>query len=284
MKVEIDANAGFCGGVIKAIATAEKYLGATGDGLLYSLGDIVHNEEELHRLKSKGLESRNLDELLEMEDSSSKTVLIRAHGISPDVRSRLDNRRFNVIDCTCPVVLNIQKQIRNAGNRVLIFGKHGHPEVLGLVGQTDGAMVFDSVGQLKDILKGISPDESVEVFSQTTMNPSEYSEACKLVTATLPKAVVHDTICRQVASRHRDLSEFAARHDVIVFVAGSHSSNGKVLCSLCASVNPRTYSAGGPEDIRDEWFDRAETVGISGATSTPRWLLEEVAGKIENLQ
>lgn len=284
MTVEIDRNAGFCGGVIRAIETAEKYLGECREGILFSLGDIVHNEEELQRLGSKGLESRTLEELLSMEDSVSKTVLVRAHGIAPSVRTGLEKNGFNVIDCTCPVVLNIQKSIRHAGGKVLIYGKHGHPEVLGLVGQTTGAEVFDSIGQLLEILNGMPSDEVVEVFSQTTMSPDGYVEACRIISEALPNAVIHDTICRQVASRHHDLSEFAARHDVIIFVAGSHSSNGKVLGSLCSSVNPDTHVVGGPDEIRPSWFESAETVGISGATSTPRWLLEEVARKIENLQ
>ncbi|MCQ2182246.1 MAG: 4-hydroxy-3-methylbut-2-enyl diphosphate reductase [Bacteroidales bacterium] len=284
MIVEIDGNAGFCGGVIRAIETAERYLGDAGDGLLYSLGDIVHNEEELQRLSSRGLHSKSLEELVSMDDPAGNTVLVRAHGIAPSVREELEKKGFNVIDCTCPVVLSIQKHIRNAGSKVLIFGKHGHPEVLGLVGQTTDAEVFDSLGQLKEILDGLSVDKGVEVFSQTTMNPDEYVEACRIISEKLPNAVIHDTICRQVASRHHDLSKFAASHDVVIFVAGSHSSNGKVLGSLCASVNPDTHVVGGPDDIRHSWFRSAETVGISGATSTPRWLLEEVARKVENLQ
>jgi len=284
MRVGIDSNAGFCGGVIKAINTAEKHLGGTSEGQLFSLGDIVHNEEELHRLGSKGLQPKSLEELSSMEDATGKKVLIRAHGIAPSARSILEERGFNIIDCTCPVVLNIQKQIREARSKVLIYGKHGHPEVLGLVGQTVGAEVFDSLEQLRRILEGVAPDASVEVFSQTTMNPEGYAEACRLISSLLPNAVIHDTICRQVASRHRDLSMFAASHDVVVFVSGSHSSNGKVLGSLCASVNSRTYIVGGPDEIQVSWFESAETVGVSGATSTPRWLLEQVAGVIENLQ
>jgi len=282
MKVEIDGNAGFCGGVIRAIDTAEKYL--DGTGVLYSLGEIVHNEEELRRLGSMGLVSRNLEELSSMEGSTGQKVLIRAHGVSPEVRSCLEGKDFEVIDCTCPVVLNIQRQIRNAEGKVLIFGKHGHPEVLGLVGQTSGAEVFDSIGQLEILLKKLSRDEAVEVFSQTTMNPDEYSEACRLISEALPKAVIHRTICRQVASRHRELSDFAAGHDVIIFVSGSRSSNGKVLGDLCASVNPRTHVVGGSLEIEASWLASARTVGVSGATSTPRWLLEEVARKIEKLQ
>jgi len=284
MRVEIDGNAGFCGGVIKAINTAERYLLGTAGDVLYSLGDIVHNEMELDRLSSMGLLSKSLEELVSMENPSGKTVLIRAHGIAPAVRLTLEKHGFTAVDCTCPVVLNIQKQIREAGNKVLIFGKHGHPEVLGLVGQSSGAEVFDSIGQLREIMKGISAGTVVEVFSQTTMNPDGYAAACKLISDTLPGAVIHDTICRQVASRHHDLSRFAALHDVVVFVSGSHSSNGKVLGNLCASVNPRTYVVGGPEEIQSSWFASAETVGVSGATSTPRWLLEKVAGFVENLQ
>jgi len=284
MKVEIDSNAGFCGGVIRAIDTAEKYLDGAEGSILYSLGEIVHNEEELQRLGSKGLVAGSLDELCSMEGNAGQKVLIRAHGISPAVRSRLDAKGFEVIDCTCPVVLNIQKQIRDAAGKVLIFGKHGHPEVLGLVGQTTGASVFDNIAQLEELLKNLPGEEAVEVFSQTTMDPDEYSRACGLISKTLPGAVIHRTICKQVASRHHDLSVFAAEHDVLIFVSGSHSSNGKVLGDLCVSVNPHTHVIGGPQELEASWFASARTVGVSGATSTPRWLLEEVARKIEKLQ
>ena len=281
LKVEIDSHSGFCGGVIRAIDTAERYL-AMQEGGLYSLGDIVHNEEELARLGAKGLSAVEPDGLDTVPAGS--TVLIRAHGVAPEIYKGLKERGLEVIDCTCPVVLNIQKQIRESLGRVLIFGKQGHPEVLGLVGQKDDAVVFNSLEQLDDVLGGFSADDIVDVFSQTTMSPSEYEKACRIIMARLPEAVIHNTICRQVASRHRELTAFAALHDVIVFVTGSHSSNGKVLCDLCRSCNARTWRIGGPEDIRSEWFRPGDFVGVSGATSTPKWILEQVAAAIENLQ
>ena len=137
---------------------------------------------------------------------------------------------------------------------------------------------------MEAVLDGLDPKADADVFSQTTMSPPEYEKACCIISARLPKAMIHNTICRQVASRHRDLGEFASGHDVVVFVSGSHSSNGKVLCNLCRSFNPRTYRVGGPEDIRAEWFRPSDTVGVSGATSTPKWLLEKVAAAIQNLQ
>lgn len=281
LKVEIDGNSGFCGGVIRAIDTAERYL-AGQEGGLYSLGAIVHNEEELARLGAKGLVAAGPEELDALPAGS--TVLIRAHGVAPEVYVHMKEKGLNVIDCTCPVVLNIQKQIRESRGRVLIFGKHGHPEVLGLVGQKDDAIVFDGLEQLEELLDGFAAGDVVDVFSQTTMSPKEYEKACRIIMARLPEAVIHNTICRQVASRHRELSEFATLHDVIVFVTGSHSSNGKVLSDLCRSCNARTWRIGGPEDIRPEWFRPGDFVGVSGATSTPKWLLEQVAAAIENLQ
>lgn len=281
LKVEIDGNSGFCGGVIRAIDTAERYL-AGQEGGLYSLGAIVHNEEELARLGAKGLVAAGSEELDALPAGS--TVLIRAHGVAPDVYSRMKENGLNVIDCTCPVVLNIQKQIRESRGRVLIFGKHGHPEVLGLVGQKDDAVVFDGVEQLEEVLEGFAAGDAVDVFSQTTMSPKEYEKACRIIMARLPEAVIHNTICRQVASRHRELSDFATLHDVVVFVTGSHSSNGKVLSDLCHSCNARTWRVGGPEAVRPEWFRPGDFVGVSGATSTPKWLLEQVAAAIENLQ
>lgn len=281
LKVEIDGNSGFCGGVIKAIDTAERILDAQ-PGRLYSLGAIVHNEEELARLGSKGLVAIDAGDLDRLPAASN--VLIRAHGVAPEVYSRLKEAGHNVVDCTCPVVLNIQKRIRESEGKVLIFGKHGHPEVLGLVGQTCDAVVFDTLQQLEEELERFDAQERVEVFSQTTMSPREYMEACRIIMKKLPKAVIHNTICRQVASRHSQLSEFASMHDVIVFVSGSHSSNGKVLSELCRSVNPRTWRIGKPEEISSEWFRSGDSVGVSGATSTPKWLLEKVASVIENLQ
>ncbi|MBR5724730.1 MAG: 4-hydroxy-3-methylbut-2-enyl diphosphate reductase [Bacteroidales bacterium] len=295
MQVEIDPCSGFCGGVIRAIGTAEKYLDEGGK--LFSLGAIVHNEEELARLESRGLVTIDTDDLWEMrEPVAGETLLIRAHGEPPQVYGRARELGFRVVDCTCPVVLDLQRKIRQAhrrlsatGGQVVIFGKIGHPEVLGLVGQVDGqAVVVENVEQLQDRLADgtLRTDSDIELFSQTTMSPDGYAKIWDRLSSAMDGAAltVHETICRQVASRHRQLAEFARSHDVVVFVSGKDSSNGKVLCELCRSANIRTWHIGAASDLRAEWFGPDDSVGVCGATSTPKWLLEEVAGAIKNLQ
>lgn len=281
LKVEIDANAGFCGGVIRAITTSEKYL-STNDRL-YSLGAIVHNEEELSRLGALGL----VPVASVTEVPEGEPVLVRAHGVPPQVYEDARARGLQVIDCTCPVVLKLQKDIREASGQIIIFGKVGHPEVLGLVGQVGGrAVVVENLVQLKECVAGgsVSTAADTELFSQTTKSPVEYEELIAWLSAQMTGTLkVHRTICSQVASRHRLLSEFAENHDVIVFVSGRTSSNGKVLRDLCLSCNPRTYHVSSPDGLDPSWFRPGDTVGVSGATSTPKWLLERVSAAIENL-
>ena len=295
MQVEIDPNSGFCGGVIRAIGTAEKIL--EQGGRLYSLGAIVHNEEELARLQGQGLVTIDTEDLREMrEPVAGETLLIRAHGEPPKVYERAKELGFHVVDCTCPVVLGLQKKIREARRRlapvegqIVLFGKIGHPEVMGLVGQVDGGVtVVENLDQLRDrIADGtVRPYRDIELFSQTTMSPEGYARIREYLTSVMAGAelTVHDTICQQVASRHRELAEFAHTHDAIVFVSGKDSSNGKVLCELCRSANIRTWHIGSVAGLRREWFRPEDRVGVCGATSTPKWLLEEVASAIKNLQ
>ena len=295
MQVEIDPNSGFCGGVIRAIGKADEIL-ARG-GKLYSLGAIVHNEEELSRLQAQGLVTIDREDLREMRDPvQGETLLIRAHGEPPQVYRRAEELGFEVIDCTCPVVLGLQQKIREARQRmapvegqIVIFGKIGHPEVLGLVGQVDGGVtVVENLDQLRDrIADGtLRTYRDIELFSQTSMSPEGYVQIQQYLSGVMAGAElkIHETICRQVASRHRELSDFARNHDVIVFVAGRDSSNGKVLCELCRSANSRTWRIGAVSDLRREWFRPDDRVGVCGATSTPKWLLEEVAAAIKNLQ
>ncbi len=283
IRVETDAHSGFCGGVIRAISTAEKFL-SEGGGRLWSLGAIVHNEAELSRLSGEGLGLVEHDGLEAL--SEGDTVLIRAHGEPPQTYKTLSDKGLRVIDCTCPVVLKLQARIREASLRaqVLIFGKVGHPEVLGLVGQTGGkALVVEGPEQLAALVSGGRIDTSapVELFSQTTMSPEAYAELeARLRSLMSGPVTVHNSICAQVASRHRELASFAASHDVIIFVSGSSSSNGKVLYQWCKAVNPRSYHIGAPEELRPEWFEGAGSAGVCGATSTPRWLLEKVAAAI----
>ena len=295
MQVEIDPNSGFCGGVIRAIGTAEKILGE--GGRLYSLGAIVHNEEELARLQGCGLVTIDTEDLREMRDPvAGETLLIRAHGEPPKVYERARELGFQVVDCTCTVVLGLQKKIREARLRlapaegqIVLFGKIGHPEVMGLVGQVDGGVtVVENLDQLRDrIADGtIRPYRDIELFSQTTMSPEGYARVREYLSSIMAGAelTVHETICQQVASRHRELAEFARNHDVIVFVSGKDSSNGKVLCELCRGANVRTWHIGSASGLRREWFRPDDRVGVCGATSTPKWLLEEVAAAIKNLQ
>ncbi|MBR1871998.1 MAG: 4-hydroxy-3-methylbut-2-enyl diphosphate reductase [Bacteroidales bacterium] len=289
LSVEIDSHSGFCGGVIRAISKAENFL-SEGGSVLYSLGSIVHNEAELGRLEGRGLVTVGHDDLPRLQ---GKDVLIRAHGEPPQTYAEAKRLGINLIDCTCPVVLQLQKHIRRAyddGSSIVIFGKVGHAEVLGLVGQVDGdALVVENMDMLRDALsagiKGLGG--VVDLFSQTTKSPSEYREICNVLRRAVEEAGgtlnVHATICSQVASRHAQLENFAISHDVVVFVAGKDSSNGKVLFDLCAGANPRTYRVGSPEDVDSAIFRDGDKVGVCGATSTPKWLLEAVAGKILHL-
>lgn len=289
LKVETDPGSGFCGGVIRAITRAEAYL-ASGNKL-YSLGAIVHNEAELSRLAESGLVTvHSLDEV-----PKGASVLVRAHGEPPATYSSAANRSLEVIDCTCPVVLRLQDRIREAYSRlhsgghhgtVIIFGRVGHAEVLGLLGQVGGdAVVVEDAAMLTQALESgkIDVSQPVEIFSQTTKSPLEYKEICDMLRASGASVTVHDTICSQVAGRHSRLEAFAASHDAIVFVSGKSSSNGKVLSDLCRSVNPRTYLVGGPSEIDSSWFQGLSTVGVCGATSTPQWLLEQVSSAISAL-
>ena len=287
LQVEIEKHSGFCGGVIRAISRAEKFLEAFPGRGLYSLGD----EAELKRLGEKGLVTIDKDGLMNIPEPSSKTLLIRAHGEPPQTYSLAQSLGFTVIDCTCPVVLKLQKSIREAyervkpaGGQIIIFGKIGHAEVLGLLGQVEGdATVVENTQMLLSSLKDgtIRTDRPLEIFSQTTKSPVEYSEICRVLESRSKTGVqVHNTICSQVASRHEELAEFAVSHDVIVFVSGASSSNGKVLFDLCKSRNPHTYHISDPSELKPDWFSDGDKVGVCGATSTPGWLLEQVSERI----
>lgn len=294
LKVDIDGNSGFCAGVIRAIETAQRCLDERGK--LFSLGDIVHNDAELNRLASQGMVTIDKEDLEDIRDASEELLLIRAHGEPPSTYVSAEARNFTIVDCTCPVVLNLQKEIRdcylrlkkeNKGGQIVIFGKNGHAEVNGLVGQADEkAIVLENTESLEHHLKdgSLKTDSAVELFSQTTKSPVEYNELCDRLKAVLKPGMlrIHNTICRQVATRHSRLSEFAVNHDIVIFVSGKASSNGKVLCELCKCHNIRTYHVDSPDEINPAWFRPEDRVGVCGATSTPKWLLEEVAARIEN--
>lgn len=304
--VEIDAHSGFCGGVIRAIGNAEKFLDNAEGKPLYSLGAIVHNDAELSRLENKGLRTIGKENLNSLPGGSC--VMFRAHGEPPETYRLAENQGLEIIDCTCPVVLRLQEEIREAyvrvkpaGGQIIIFGKTGHAEVLGLLGQTEGnALIIDSSASLRQALSEsrVNLAGPVELFSQTTKGPAEYAE----IKAVLEEAMalehelsvvrfhgtgilkVHETICSQVAFRHKELSDFALGHDIIIFVSGRESSNGKVLCELCKSLNIRTYHVSCEEDVRQVWFRNDDRVGVCGATSTPQWQLEAVAKKIRSFE
>lgn len=291
--VEIDRHSGFCGGVIRAIGKAERYLSSEGQERLYSLGAIVHNEAELERLRKQGLVTVGKEDLDRLDPGS--TLLIRAHGEPPGTYRKAEENGLRLIDCTCPVVLQLQRSIREAyarlhkdgrNGRIIIFGKIGHAEVLGLLGQVGGdALVVENDRMLESLIAEgkIDFSEPVEIFSQTTKSPDGFEAICRILRAHTDRLVIHNTICSQVATRHEKLIQFAGEHDLLLFVSGKESSNGKVLSQICRDENPRTYVIGSPGEIRREWFREGERVGICGATSTPKWLLEEVAEAVRNL-
>ena len=279
MKVEIDENSGFCFGVVNAIAKAEEEL---QQGELYCIGDIVHNNLEVDRLKGLGLRTIDHEAFADLRDCR---VLFRAHGEPPSSYALAEKNNIEVIDASCPVVLNLQQKIRAAyervkanGGQIVIYGKRGHAEVNGLVAQTNGEAL---VVEREEDLKEIDFSRLVILFSQTTKSLDGFKRIEELVRASARGGVeVNDTICRKVANRIPQLREFAVRHDVVLFVSGEKSSNGKQLFAVCREANPRTYFVQGVADLSDEMFEGAESVGISGATSTPIWVMEEIKNAV----
>lgn len=280
MKVEIDENSGFCFGVVNAIAKAEEELQR---GELYCIGDIVHNSLEVDRLKKLGLRTIDHEAFAALHDCR---VLFRAHGEPPSSYALARENNIEVIDASCPVVLNLQQKIRAAhervkenGGQIVIYGKRGHAEVNGLVAQTNGEAL---VVEREEDLKGIDFSRLVILFSQTTKSLDGFKRIVELVRQNARGGVeVNDTICRKVANRIPQLREFAVQHDVVLFVSGEKSSNGKQLFAVCREVNPRTYFVQSADDLRDEMFEGATSVGISGATSTPRWVMEEIRRNLQ---
>ena len=282
MLTEIDEGSGFCFGVTTAIRKAEEELARSES--LYCLGDIVHNGREVERLKSMGLATVEHADLDTLHDTK---LLLRAHGEPPLTYAKAKAQNISLIDATCPVVLNLQKRIRKAyeeGGQIVIYGKNGHAEVVGLVGQTDGTAIV--IETLEDA-KRLDFSHDIQLFSQTTKSLTGFREIVSYIQQNMRDgAQFHyfDTICRRVANRIPGIRQFAARHDVILFVCGKKSSNGKVLLGECLSVNPHTYLVDDPSEIQPAWFEGVESVGICGATSTPKWLMEECKKKIENEQ
>ena len=280
VQIERDNGSGFCFGVTTAIKKAEEEL-AQGEKL-YCLGDIVHNGMECERLRQMGLITINHEEMRELHDVK---VLLRAHGEPPETYELARRNNIEIIDATCPVVLKLQKRIKeqydaNLQSQIVIFGKKGHAEVLGLVGQTQSSAIvienFDEVTKLD-----FSRD--IYLYSQTTKSLDEFHRIIDYIQAHIsPNAKFQsfDTICRSVANRMPNISQFAAKHDLVLFVCGRKSSNGKVLYNECLRVNPNTHLVEGPEEIEPQWLEGINTVGICGATSTPKWLMEQCRDKL----
>jgi len=309
MVIEIDNGSGFCFGVTTAIKKAEEELKAQSSKLkdqkptLYCLGDIVHNGMECERLKQMGLITISHDDMLQLHDVK---VLLRAHGEPPETYELARRNNIEIIDATCPVVLQLQKRIKQryeaplsspegdtivsadksdeapsgavggaSPSSIVIFGKKGHAEVLGLVGQTQGhAIVIENFEEVKRL----DFTRDIYLYSQTTKSLDEFHRIIEYIQQHIaPTATFRsfDTICRSVANRMPNISQFAARHDLILFVCGRKSSNGKVLFNECKRVNPNTHLVEGPDEIRPEWLQGVNTVGICGATSTPKWLMEQ---------
>lgn len=293
VNIEIDEGSGFCYGVVRAINRAEKILEEKGK--LLSLGSIVHNSTEIERLASKGLIT-----VKSLEGIENETVLIRAHGEPPATYQYAKEHNLNLIDCTCPVVLKLQQRIkeryeatRKEGGQIVIFGKLGHAEINGLTGQITGdAVVIEKKEDLDNPQKSnaINFTRGISLFSQTTKEPDEYEALGKKIREKIAEAggnpenlKIYNTICAQVSSRHPNLLKFASSNDVIIFICGKESSNGKVLCSKCRSVNARTYKIEKSSEISKQWLEGAKRIGICGATSTPKWQLEEAAEYIRQL-
>lgn len=283
MRIEIDKRSGFCFGVIKAIKTAEEKL--EQENQLYCLGDIVHNSQEIQRLEKMGLKSVSREKYFQLHDCK---VLIRAHGEPPETYEYAKKNNIELIDATCPVVLTLQGRVkksydisRKVNGQIVIFGKKGHAEVIGLDGQTNHNTIL--VENINDIEK-IDFSRPVWLYSQTTRRIEEFQKIAEAVKSRMKPGVqaeIKDTICRQVSNRVPHLRKFVRNFDLVLFVAGHKSSNGKYLFSVCREENPNSYHIAQPGEMDPDWFDEVDSVGICGATSTPNWLMEEVAKSVD---
>lgn len=285
MNIEIDNGSGFCFGVTRAINKAEEEL--SKGSKLYCLGDIVHNGKECDRLRKLGLITINHDEFATLK---SAKVLLRAHGEPPTTYTQAQTNAIEVIDATCPVVLHLQERIKkeysevdSSNKQIVIFGKKGHAEVMGLVGQTNGkAIVIESPEEVDKL----DFNKDICLYSQTTKSLDDFRKIVEYIKQHIsPSATFryYDTICRQVANRMPHIRDFASRHDVILFVCGKKSSNGRVLYEECKSVNPSSYLIDSAAEIDFTWLENCHSIGICGATSTPKWLMEECAKRIREV-
>ncbi|MEO0469200.1 MAG: 4-hydroxy-3-methylbut-2-enyl diphosphate reductase [Bacteroidota bacterium] len=276
MNIEIDQHSGFCFGVVYAIEMAEDHLREHGQ--LFCLGDIVHNDKEVERLQNMGLKIIDHDELRELKDA---TVLIRAHGEPPETYKIAMDNNIELIDASCPVVLKLQNRVRHAyddDRQIVILGKKGHAEVNGLVGQTQKEAIVVST---EEEAAALQIDKPVSLFSQTTKSTKLLYNIKEQMSEHFDDFQFNDTICRQVSNREPELRKFSDVHDAIVFVSGKKSSNGKALYGACKEVNPNSYFISGTEELDLRVLEGKKSVGICGATSTPMWLMEEVAQHID---
>ncbi len=285
LQIEIDNGSGFCFGVTRAIGKAEEELGKKQQ--LYCLGDIVHNGRECDRLQGMGLATINHQQFNELHNAR---VLLRAHGEPPETYEQARRNGITLIDATCPVVLHLQERIKREYDadpqhqrQIVIFGKNGHAEVMGLVGQTHGtAIVIENLADAERL----DFHRDIRLYSQTTKSLEGFRQVVELIESRMhPNAsfVYYDTICRQVANRMQGIRQFAQRHDVVLFVCGAKSSNGRVLFGQCREVNPRSYMVDSAEDIDPQWIEDCQSIGICGATSTPKWLMEECKSHIQQM-
>ncbi|WP_143959189.1 4-hydroxy-3-methylbut-2-enyl diphosphate reductase [Litoribacter populi] len=275
LKVDIDKHSGFCFGVVYAIEMAEAIL--EEEDYLFCLGDIVHNDEEVNRLEKKGLKIITHEKL---KDLQNEKVLIRAHGEPPSTYKLALNNNLTLIDASCPVVLKLQNRVKNSfdkAEKIYIYGKPGHAEIEGLLGQTSNeAVVFQDVDEL-DIS---TLPKSITLYSQTTKSTDKFYEIQKMLQESGIQVNFNDTICRQVSNRDKELREYSKKFDQIVFVSGTKSSNGKVLYQVCKNTNPNTHFISNINQLDSNWFAENQSVGICGATSTPMWLMENVREKL----
>lgn len=278
VEVDIDQNSGFCFGVVFAIQMAEDILNE--EGHLYCLGDIVHNDEEVARLKAKGLEIIDHEQFKQLKGAK---VLIRAHGEPPETYQQALEQNIELVDASCPVVLKLQNRVREAYNddeQILIYGKHGHAEVKGLVGQTNGeAIVIEKFEELEQH----ELPKKIQLFSQTTKRTKNLYALKENLENRGIEVDFNDTLCRQVSNRDIQLRDFAKAYDKIVFVAGLKSSNGKVLYDVCKDNNENTYFVSNKDEVNKDWFKEGDRIGICGATSTPQWQMDEIKEKLLNL-
>lgn len=282
--IEIDRKSGFCFGVVTAIRKAEEELEKTGR--LYCLGDIVHNSDEVERLRSKGLITITHEE---MRNLHNVKVLLRAHGEPPSTYELARQNNIEIIDATCPVVLQLQRRIKETFDsatprpQIVIYGKNGHAEVNGLVGQTNGeAIVVEDLSQLDKV----DLNRDIALYSQTTKSLQGFTQMIDKISVLKGDDTTfrsYDTICRQVANRVEHIRQFASNHQVVLFVSGKKSSNGKILYNECLNVNKNTHFISNENEIDDTWFAAVDSIGICGATSTPRWLMENVKTHVQQL-